>query len=214
MRNHFVNNDYSIALKNEVRDSDSAWDLRKCLEDLGKLLSQEILQKGFISERKFITPMRCEVKGPRLTISGCVVVVTTSIDKDSFGKGIAGNFKEVKQGEMNFSGLRGMQALNCSPCEIKLPDIVNPDLLVVGKTVLATGCTAISLTRTAVEKLRPKKTIVASVFYSTKGLEELCRGLAGIDFEVFVIGEPDELNEDGMLIPGVGDLDRRIQERV
>jgi len=209
---HFVNNEYSIAMKNEVRDFESAWDVRESLEVLGNLLSQEILQNGFISEREFMTPMGCEVKGPRLTIPGCVVVVTTSVDKDSLGKGISVNFKEVKQGEMNFSGLRGMQALNGSPRDIVLPANNNPDLLVIGKTVLATGCTAISLTRTAVEELRPKKTIIASVFYSNKGLEELCNGLAGVDFEVFVIGEPDELNEDGMLIPGVGDLDRRIQE--
>jgi len=211
---HFVNNEYSIALKNEVRDSDSAWDLRESLEALGNLLSHEILQSGFISEREFMTPMGCELKGPRLTIPGCAVVVTTSVDKDSLGKGISVSFKEVRHGEMNFAGLRGMQALNGSPREIVLPAVDNPDLLVIGKTVLATGCTAISLTRTAVEKLRPNKTIIASVFYSNKGLEELCKGLAGIDFEVFVIGQPDELNEDGMLIPGVGDLDRRMQEEV
>lgn len=80
--------------------------------------------------------------------------------------------------------------------------------LIVAKSVLATGCTAVHLARKAIETYNAQSIIIASVFYSEIGINEITNELP--QSKIYVFGDPDKLNADGMLVPGVGNLDMRL----
>ena len=82
------------------------------------------------------------------------------------------------------------------------------DSVIIAKSVLATGCTAISLTRKAVEMYNPRNVIIASIFYSDIGIAEMLNEISTA--QIFTFGKADSLDENGMLIPGVGNLDQRL----
>jgi uracil phosphoribosyltransferase len=57
----------------------------------------------------------------------------------------------------------------------------------------------------------PKKTIITSIFHTTSGLRFVRDELPKA--EVFLVEkEPDGLDGNGMLIPGIGDLDERLKQ--
>jgi uracil phosphoribosyltransferase len=58
-------------------------------------------------------------------------------------------------------------------------------------------------------KYMPRNTIIASVFYSKQAVAELSQEIPNAD--IIVIGDPDALDENGMLVPGVGNLDVRLR---
>jgi uracil phosphoribosyltransferase len=51
---------------------------------------------------------------------------------------------------------------------------------------------------------------LVSIFYSNAGIAELRESFPNA--YIFVVGEPDNLTDDGLLVPGVGLLDERIRE--
>jgi hypothetical protein len=113
-------------------------------------------------------------------------------------------------GFMDFKGRRGVTALDSPVRNIDLPHssdepVVN---LIIGKAVLATGCTAISLTKESTRKYMPRRIIIASCFYSKKGVSELMHEIPNAD--LILVGEADKINNDGMLEPGIGNLDQRL----
>ena len=130
------------------------------------------------------------------------VIVTTRSDAPTFGLAMATVLQPSAQGSMNFEGRRGLEALNTPIRDVILPDLRGKaiDLLVVGKSILATGCTAISLTRTAMAAYMPRQVVIASIFYSQIGLNELADAFP--NSTILVVGDPAPLNPDGTL--GIG----------
>lgn len=78
----------------------------------------------------------------------------------------------------------------------------------VAKAVIATGCTAITLVQKAYKKYMPKGIIIVSAFYCKRGLDEVSFELPNVD--IYVGNEKDDIDDSGMLIPGVGNLDLRL----
>jgi uracil phosphoribosyltransferase len=146
-----------------------------------------------------------------LTIDDRVsVVVTTKPDLKEFGHAIADVLAPCELGYMSFQGRRGLDALTGPVREMELPDLGGEkvSLLVIAKSTLATGCTAVSLTQTAVRQYSPNAVVIASIFHSVRGLQELTREFPGAN--IYVVGDPDRLGVDGMLYPGVGMLELRM----
>jgi uracil phosphoribosyltransferase len=141
------------------------------------------------------------------------IVVTTKFDLETFGRAISATLEPSKVGYMNFEGRRGLDALNSPVREIELPDVRNGvvDAVVIAKSCLATGCTAISLARTAVQEYSPRILVIATIFYSMSGLRELEEAFPHA--HMFVVGEPDEMDGDGLLHPGVGLLEDRLSSK-
>jgi uracil phosphoribosyltransferase len=206
-----VTEQYVIAQANTIRQKDSTSDdLKKAAYKIGDEIGKKIIARYFLKEQTIITPEGFAVEAtiPEIPLS---VIVTTKDDLKYFGQGLAASLENCKQGYMNFEGRMGYEALNYPIREIELPLIKNAvvNTLVIGKAVLATGCTAISLTKTAMAHYMPNRLIIAAIFYTKPGLNDLRREFPNAD--LLVVGEPDELREDGMLIPGIGHLDKRIK---
>lgn len=65
------------------------------------------------------------------------------------------------------------------------------------------------MTKKAIELYNPQNIVIATVFYTKRGIEEIKKEISTA--QIYAYGIPDELNDDGMLIPGCGNLDARIK---
>lgn len=203
-----IEDKYAVAIRNEIRNKEAdSIILKNNLRILGRLVGQKISEKYTMTEKTVETPTGITFRGSFINLD-TVVVVSTFDDFECFGFGIAEIFPNVKRGYIDFGGKRGVDALTCSFRSITLPEVSDVNTVIIAKSVLATGCTAITLTQKALEKYLPKNLVVASVFYSERGYKDIQTKFKMS--EIFTIGEPEELREDGILIPGFGDLDKRL----
>lgn len=200
-------------LETVIRNKEtSVEDLRQSLLDLGRIMGDEILGQCSLSSKRIFTPLLSIFSGVQSKPDdGITVVISTKDDYAYFANGIAEGCSSVYHGFIDFDGARG-EAVYSSPYRsINLPEI-KPTLsvkrVIVAKSVIASGCTAITLAKTAVSKYYPEELIIVAPFYSQQGIEELQAELRNA--QIYVAFGPDELNSDGMLIPGVGNIDARL----
>ena len=201
-----IDTEFTEAHKAVIRSlASSSQEIKNSIHLLGEELAKEIVKTYFIFERQISTPMGFNLNLPFPEYPH-TAIVTTKDDFKYLAYGIGHVLENCIIGYMDFRGLRGIQALNAKIRHMKLPEPKSGPVntLIIGKAVLATGCTAISLTKTAMQKYMPRRTIVATVFYSQQGVNELLQDIPNID--VFLIGKSDQINSDGMLEPGIGNL--------
>jgi len=207
-----IENQYSTMLLTEVRDQNTSSEvLQDRLSRLGRIMGEKIIGKELTSSHKVKTPLGFHVDGLRM-MQSLTVVISTRDDYNYFANGLISPFENVIRGYMDFGGLRGAQTLSNPIRAISLPEVKSGQVvetLIIAKSVLATGCTVISLTKKAIETYYPNKIIIACIFYSERGLVELKQDIP--QSKVYVYGTPDELDENGMLVPGIGNIDERLK---
>ncbi|GEN82252.1 hypothetical protein SLU01_05640 [Sporosarcina luteola] len=203
---------YTLALQTKIRSVNTDTEnLRGALVKLGQKIGMHIVSDNMLEETEVSTPMDQIFKGYSFCNS-VNLIYSTKDDYEFFAKGLSLVIPNSKQGYFDFQGVRGPDALT-QPVRASSHPTIKPgtiiDTVVIAKAVLATGCTAISLTKNIMSKFQPKNIIIASSFYSQTGISELFAEIPNVKF-IYTVGKADTLNEDGMLIPGVGDLDTRL----
>ncbi|CAH2606349.1 conserved protein of unknown function (plasmid) [Rhodovastum atsumiense] len=200
-----------VGLANSIRDKSlNAKEIKQILTAIGCEIGRICGEAMKVAkDEAFITPQNVNFNGVVVRIPR-LVVITTKADAETLGHGISASSGATDQGYINFQGIRGKKALNAPVREACFPNLGghNVEAVIVGKAVLATGCTAISLTKSAITQYMPSRLFIASIFYSKAGLADLVNEFPRS--EIIIIGNCDGLDEDGMLIPGVGDLDARL----
>ncbi len=206
-----IETDYTKYLVSIVRDKKSKRRmLKKAMYSLGFETGKSIFSKFCVDMMELQTPMKQMFSGVVFNNS-LSVIVSTRNDHMHFAKGCLEVLQNSLVGYMDFGNARGKEVFTSPLRAISLPEIPKNSAilnLIVLKSILATGCTAISLTRRSLEIYRPKNLIIASVFYSDEGLRDLI-----IEFpnaNIILFDKADKLDKDGMLIPGVGNLDKRM----
>lgn len=208
-----VNNRYIQVLETKIRDQNtSVEELKKSLLELGTLVGQEICADNMLSDVIVNTPMEATYSGVKIDESKEYVVISTKDEYEYFANGIARQLDSCNRGYMEFS--RGKKEDEfCAPIRaMDLPDIKTGkpvEYVIIAKSVLATGCTAILLAKKAIDKYMPKGIIIASAFYSISGVLELKNQVPHA--KIYVCMDPDDINAEGMLLPGVGNLDLRLK---
>lgn len=200
-------------LETTIRNKEtSVEELRQALLNLGQIMGDEILGQCSLLSKSIVTPLLSIFSGVQSKPDdGITIVISTKDDYAYFAQGIAEGCSSVYHGFIDFDGVRG-EAVYSSPYRsMDLPEI-KPTLsvkrVIVAKSVIASGCTAITLAKTAVTKYYPEELIIVAPFYSQKGIDELQAELRNA--QIYVAFGPDELNTDGMLNPGVGNIDARL----
>lgn len=206
----FVDSQASI-----VKDKrSSAQQIRRSIKNMAHEIGKRIVEIYFIKKEEIQTPIN-NVINVFLPQNLLTLVITTKIDYDFLGKGIAEVMDNCMSGYLNFGDMHGLQALNAPIREMELPEIKNEsvEMIIIAKTVLATGCTAISLAKSACKEYFPRRLVIASTFYSSRGLRELSREFPNAD--IFIIGEADDdVDESGILVANIGHLDNRLNAQV
>lgn len=205
-------NNYIKMLETKIRNcSSSKEDLKESLYDLGYLIGIQVCNDCFLYDKIIQIPMESDFNG-KLLIESNNIIISTKDEYSLFASGIAKSIKCNYQGFMDFNGTRGENIFNSPIRTMELPEITNGkpiENIIIAKSIVATGCTAITLAKRAFEKYMTKKIIIISYFYSKKGVDELNVALPNAD--IYVNEKDDSINTNGMLYPGVGNIDLRIK---
>ncbi|MFF0255954.1 uracil phosphoribosyltransferase [Micromonospora zamorensis] len=197
-----------------IRNRDSPPEaIRNALDALGREVGRELISLLRLEPAVVVTPLNetCSTLQLRDELTA---VVTTKADLELYGKAIAAMIEPAIVGFMDFGGRRGLAALDSPVREIELPASRGRQVsyLVIAKSVLATGCTAVSLTRTAMGHYSPNRLVIATLFYSLSGIHELASEFPEAEF--LVVGNADRLDDAGMLHPGVGLIEQRAYRTI
>ena len=193
--------------RNLLRDASTPTkQLGSALTALGTEIGRAVVSE-FSVETTITTPMNQRFRGRVPRVPDAVVVITTKIDAPYLGHAIAHRLNGCPIGYLDFGDARGQAALTAPIRSAKFPD-GRADLIVIAKTTLATGCTAISLAKNAIQKYNPSRVMVFGLFYSPQAVQEIEKSLPQVDITVF--GAPDQIAGDNLLVPGVGLIDRRL----
>lgn len=210
---HYIGDDYLRVLETQIRDKNTnKKELRNSLYLFGYNLGVKICAENFLISTNVFTPMEHTYQGTKIDNSYNNIIVSTKDDYSYFAAGISKAIGCTYTGYIDFNGARGESTYTEPIRSIELPDILNGKpvkSIIIAKSVIATGCTAISLAKKALEKYVPKSLIIVSAFYSQTGIEELNFELPNAD--IYVGTAPDSIDQDGMLLPGVGNIDIRIK---
>lgn len=202
---------YFEAYKNQVRDVRApAHSLPPSLARLGRQVAQAIMSDalGEAPQVEVQTPMGQTVTSPVPRLPH-TLVLTTRQERSYLGEPIRQELGALHAGYLVFGNLRGPEVLAAAPTEAAWPAVgTRVELLVIAKSVLASGCTALALARRAIDRFQPAQVVIASIFYSNEGVAEMQAELPNA--RVYVLGEPDRLTRDGMLEPGVGLIEQRL----
>lgn len=212
MIEYIQTNNYIKMLETTIRDNSSSKnDLRESLYNLGYLIGIQVCNDHFLNNKRIQTPMGSDFDGQSL-IDSNNIIISTKDDYNYFASGIAKSIKCNYQGFIDFNGARGENVYKSPIRTIELPDITNGkpiENVIIAKSVVATGCTAITLAKKAFEKYMPRKLIIVSYFFSQKGVDEL--NVALPNAYIYVNEKDDSIDAVGMLNPGVGNIDLRIK---
>jgi uracil phosphoribosyltransferase len=187
--------------------------LSSSLYNLGLILGKEILERFHLEENRVITPMEASFDGLKLN-NDLSAIISTKSDFENFSKGCRCIISNKIDGYMDFGDSRGNDIYSAPVRSMYLPALkLNKSVknLIILKSVIATGCTAITLTRRAIEKYKPNRLIIGAIFYSEQGLAEVLAEFPNSNIIVF--DAADKLNSNGMLTPGIGDLEKRIKNK-
>lgn len=200
-------------LETTIRDQTTETDsLRESLFKLGEIMGDEILGQCKLSIKSILTPRQSIFNGVKTKADdGITIIISTKDDYFYFANGIAKGCSSVYRGYIDFDGKRGEDVYSSPYRSIEFPEI-NPALsvkrIIIAKSVIASGCTAITLAKTAFAKYYPEELIIVAPFFSQKGVDELQAELRNA--KIYVAFGPDALDADNMLVPGVGNIDARL----
>ncbi|MCM1507948.1 MAG: uracil phosphoribosyltransferase [Ruminococcus flavefaciens] len=200
-------------IETKIRNHETEKDeLRKSLHYFGYNLGIQICTDKLLTGVNVCTPMGCTYQGNKIDDSYNNIIISTKNDYQYFAAGVSQAVDCSYTGYIDFNGARGKSTYTEPIRSIELPDILNGKPVgnvIIAKSVIATGCTAISLAKKALEKYFPKNLIIVSVFYSKNGIDELNYELPNAD--IYVGTNSDNIDENGMLIPGIGNIDIRTE---
>ncbi|AZI45281.1 hypothetical protein EHF33_20440 (plasmid) [Deinococcus psychrotolerans] len=208
---HKLEGTYYEAYKNQVRDAQAPTSsLPPVLAQLGRQVAAAIMADALTTATNvsLTTPQGKTVTGPIPKLPQ-TLVITTKEERSHLGVPIQQELGALYTGYLSFGNIRGNAVLTAKPVEAAWPVIEEQlKLLVIAKSVLASGCTALALAQNAIARFQPAQVIIASIFYSDEGISQMQSALPNV--RIYVLGEADYLTKDGMLEPGVGLLEERL----
>ena len=186
---------------------------RKGLVKLGRICGYEIIDGAMETEYVPVeTPLE-ETTGERVKGLDDVVIVNVLRAATPFVEGLLKAFPRAKQGVISAGRDEeaGMNADGEFPITIdyvKLPEIREEDTVIVADPMLATGSTICAVLDHIVDEATTYENLfVLSAVSAPDGLVRV--GEAFPDADLLTVAIDDHLNEEGFIVPGLGDAGDR-----
>jgi uracil phosphoribosyltransferase len=186
---------------------------RKGLVKLGRICGYELIDTRLSTTEVPVQTPLTETTGTRVDGLDDVVIVNVLRAATPFVEGLLKAFPAARQGVISASRNEeaGMDEDGEFPIEVeyvKLPDIQPEDTVVVADPMLATGSTMCAvLNAVTADGPDPAQLVVLSAVSAPTGLRRV--GEAFPDAELVTVGVDEELDEEGFIIPGLGDAGDR-----
>ena len=186
---------------------------RRGLVQLGRICGYELIDSRMATEDVSIETPLTETTGTRVAGLDDVVIVNVLRAATPFVEGLLKAFPSARQGVISASRNEdaGMNDNGEFPIEIeyvKLPDIRPEDTVIVADPMLATGSTMCAvLAEITAGEATPEQLFVLSTVSARPGLRRV--GEAFPNAECITVGLDEELNDEGFIVPGLGDAGDR-----
>lgn len=185
---------------------------RKGLVKLGRICGYEIIDGSMETEYVEIqTPLETTM-GERVKGLDDVVIVNVLRAATPFVEGLLKAFPRAKQGVISAgrdeeAGMRDGE-FPISIDYVKLPEIREEDTVIVADPMLATGSTMCAVLERVLENApEPEHLFVLSAVSAPDGLIRV--GEAVPEAELLTVSIDDRLDENGFIVPGLGDAGDR-----
>lgn len=202
-----LRSDYVLSLTSNIRSKDATNETRhRALIELGSEIGEAIVEAYFLKSAEVLTSSG----GSRLLPvrqTPLTVLATPRGDLSHLHQGLLRSIPNAHSAWVDFGGERDAERLKAVRGTSSWANVGQTPVhtLIIGKAVLATGCTAVELTRRAIGRYTPKHVIVTAVVWAESGVELIKREFPSAT--LIVVGEPDVLVEGDMLFPGLANVD-------
>lgn len=188
-------------------------DFRKGLVRLGRICGYEIIDGRMETEYVAIETPLTDTMGERVKGLEDVVIVNVLRAATPFVEGLLKAFPQARQGVISASrdesaGMADDGAFPISIDYVKLPEIRSTDTVIVADPMLATGSTMEAvLDEILANNPDPEQLLVLSAVAAPPGLVRLNEAVP--QAELLTVAIDEELDDDGYIVPGLGDAGDR-----
>jgi uracil phosphoribosyltransferase len=185
---------------------------RKGLVKLGRICGYEIIDGIMDTHYESVTTPLTETTGERVVGMDDVVIVNVLRAATPFVEGLLKAFPRARQGVISASRdeAAGMDDDGGFPITVdytKLPEVTPEDTVVVADPMLATGSTMCTVLEAVQEMGDPDRLLVLAAVSAPEGLVRLDEQFPDVD--VLTVAIDDHLDDDGYIVPGLGDAGDR-----
>ena len=186
---------------------------REGLIELGRVCGYEIIDGAMDTEFAPIQTPLAETTGERVTGLDDVVIVTVLRAATPFVEGLMKAFPQARQGVISASRdeAAGMDDDGEFPITVeyvKLPEITTEDTVIVADPMLATGSTMCAVLKHVIDAADGFENLLAlSAVSAPEGVLRVSETVS--DATVVTVAIDDKLDDDGFIVPGLGDAGDR-----
>ncbi|MFB6101178.1 MAG: uracil phosphoribosyltransferase [Haloplanus sp.] len=198
----------------EIRDADTEQvAFRKGLVKLGRICGYEIIDGAMDTEYVSIETPMAETTGERVKGLDDVVIINVLRAATPFVEGLLKAFPRAKQGVISAgrdeeAGMNEDGEFPITVDYVKLPEIREEDTVIVADPMLATGSTMSAVLDYVLDDAAdPENLFVLSAVSAPAGLLRVDEAVPEAD--LLTVAIDDHLDEDGFIVPGLGDAGDR-----
>ena len=186
---------------------------RKGLVKLGRICGYEIIDGEMLTEFVSIETPLAETTGERVTGLDDVVIINVLRAATPFVEGLLKAFPRAKQGVISAgrdeeAGMDEGGEFPISIDYVKLPEITEDDTVIVADPMLATGSTMCAVLDHVLEGATdPEDLFVLSAVSAPAGLVRVDEQFD--EATLLTVAIDDHLDDDGFIVPGLGDAGDR-----
>ena len=186
---------------------------RKGLVKLGRICGYEIIDGAMDTEYVAIETPLAETTGERVKGLDDVVIINVLRAATPFVEGLLKAFPRAKQGVISAgrdeeAGMNEDGEFPITVDYVKLPEISEDDTVIVADPMLATGSTMSAVLDYVLEgQAAPENLFVLSAVSAPDGLLRV--GEAVPEADLLTVAIDDHLDENGFIVPGLGDAGDR-----
>ncbi|WP_313692571.1 uracil phosphoribosyltransferase [Halorarum halobium] len=211
---HLITHALAKDTLSRLRDVDTSQvGFRKGLVKLGRICGYEIIDGAMETEFVSIRTPLAETTGERVKRLDDVVIINVLRAATPFVEGLLKAFPRAKQGVISAGRDEeaGMGEDGTFPISIdytKLPEITETDTVIVADPMLATGSTMCTvLDHVLDQEADPEHLFVLSAVSAPDGLVRVGEQFPQAD--LLTVAIDDHLNDEGFIVPGLGDAGDR-----
>jgi uracil phosphoribosyltransferase (EC 2.4.2.9) len=210
---HLVTHALAKDTLSKIRDAETEQvEFRKGLVKLGRVCGYEIIDGRMETEYVSITTPLAETTGERVKGIGDVVIVNVLRAATPFVEGLLKAFPRARQGVISASrdeaaGRNDDGTFPISVDYVKLPDIDPADTVIVADPMLATGSTMAAVIDHVTDDADPESLVALSAVAAPEGVTRVADEHPDID--LLTVAIDDRLDDDGFIVPGLGDAGDR-----
>ncbi|SDX73574.1 uracil phosphoribosyltransferase [Halobellus clavatus] len=187
---------------------------RKGLVKLGRICGYEIIDGAMETEYVSVETPLTETTGERVRGLDNVVIINVLRAATPFVEGLLKAFPRAKQGVISAgrdeeAGMDDDGQFPITIDYVKLPEITEDDTVIVADPMLATGSTMCAVLDHVLDDAGadPADVFVLSAVSAPDGLLRV--GEAFPDADLLTVAIDDHLDDDGYIVPGLGDAGDR-----